>query len=314
MIHAKITTNKGEIIIDLDFKKTPTTVANFIGLAEGKIANKIKTEDVPFYDGLNFHRVISKKNGDADDFMIQGGCPNGTGSGGPGYQFQDEFHKELTHEPMVISMANSGPKTNGSQFFITLISTPWLDGKHTVFGKVIEGEEVVRDILQEDKIVSVEIIRVGEEANNFDAVAVFNNKNASANKKMAEETKAMQEELDSITAGFDATISGLRYKFINQNAEGKAPVKGQKVAVHYSGKLTNGKVFDSSYQRKEPISFFLGEGQVIEGWDEGIALLKVGEKAIFVIPPHLGYGSAGAGGVIPPNAILIFEVELVKIS
>jgi peptidyl-prolyl cis-trans isomerase A (cyclophilin A) len=314
MITAVLKTNKGEIEIELHYKKVPITVANFIGLAQGKLPNNSKSENEPFYDGLKFHRVISKKNGDAQDFMIQGGCPKGNGTGDPGYKFEDEFHPELSHEPMVLSMANSGPNTNGSQFYITLVGTPWLDGKHTVFGKVINGQEAVGEILQGDTIEKIEIKKAGAEAEGFDEVKVFDVAREEKKKKAEELNRNNAAELDKISVGFEKTDSGLRYKKTTTNEGGKSPSKGQKVTVHYMGKLPNGRVFDSSYQRKDPISFYLGEGQVIEGWDEGISLLKTGEKATFVIPSHLAYGSSGAGDVIPPNATLIFEVELVKIS
>lgn len=171
---AKITTNRGEILIQLEFEKVPMTVANFVGLAEGDIENNHKASGEPFYDGLLFHRVISKANGQGQDFMIQGGDPNGIGSGGPGYRFPDEFHPDLKHDrPGVLSMANSGPATNGSQFFITHVPTPWLDNKHSVFGYVVGGMDVVMNSLQGDKMESVEIIRKGEAAESFDAPAVF---------------------------------------------------------------------------------------------------------------------------------------------
>ena len=157
-IYAKINTSKGLILLNLSFQKAPGTVANFIGLSEGKIENQKKTVGEPYYDGLNFHRVIP-------DFMIQGGCPEGTGLGGPGYKFKDEIHPELKHDkPGVISMANAGPGTNGSQFFITHTKTSWLDGKHTVFGHVIQGQDVVDKISQGDLIESIEIQRIGEKA------------------------------------------------------------------------------------------------------------------------------------------------------
>ena len=166
-LFVKLKTTKGDILLKLEMEKTPLTVANFVGLAEGVIPNNAKPAGTPYFDGLTFHRVIN-------DFMIQGGDPDGTGGGGPGYSFKDEFHPELTHSgPGILSMANRGPATNGSQFFITHVATPWLNGRHTVFGHVVEGQDVVNAIVQGDKIESVEVIRQGEAAKNFDAAAVF---------------------------------------------------------------------------------------------------------------------------------------------
>ncbi|NNK10146.1 MAG: peptidylprolyl isomerase [Flavobacteriaceae bacterium] len=302
-IYAKFNTSKGEILVKLTHDKTPGTVGNFVALAEGNLENKAKPQGTPFYDGLNFHRVIP-------DFMIQGGCPSGTGTGDPGYKFDDEFHPELKHDvPGVLSMANSGPGSNGSQFFITHNATPWLDNKHTVFGHVSSGQEVVDAIEQGDKIESLEILRIGEKNKNWNAVEAFRTFEGSREKRLAEEKEKAEAEIQKIAAGFEKTESGLRYKLI-QEGSGKKPEKGQQVSVHYEGSLPSGQVFDSSYKRKEPITFQLGVGQVIPGWDEGIGLLKVGDKARFVIPSNLAYGSAGAGGVIPPDATLIFEVEL----
>jgi FKBP-type peptidyl-prolyl cis-trans isomerase len=303
-LYAKFSTPKGSILLSLTFSETPGTVGNFVGLAEGTIKNDVKEEGTPYYDGLKFHRVI-------EDFMIQGGCPQGSGVGGPGYQFNDEFHPELKHDkPGILSMANAGPGTNGSQFFITHIATPWLDGKHTVFGSVVEGQDVVDSIAQNDKIDSLEIIRVGAEAEAFNAVEAFENFEANRLKLIEEQKKAQAEALKEVTEGFDQTDSGLFYK-IETEGSGAKPTQGQNVSVHYKGSLLDGTVFDSSYNRNAPIDFALGVGQVIKGWDEGIALLSKGSKAIFIIPSDLGYGSAGAGGVIPPDATLKFEVELV---
>jgi peptidyl-prolyl cis-trans isomerase A (cyclophilin A) len=305
-IYAKFNTTKGTILVKLTHDKTPGTVGNFVGLSEGNLENSFKPMGKPFYDGIKFHRVIS-------DFMIQCGCPQGIGTGGPGYQFDDEFHPDLKHSgPGVLSMANSGPGSNGSQFFITHVSTPWLDGKHTVFGNVVEGQDVVDDIAQGDLIDSIEIVRVGEEAQNWNAIEAFRTFEGSRKKKIEEQKKLAEEALEKLAAGFDKTESGLRYKMI-QKGNGKQAEKGKKVSVHYTGSLENGQVFDSSYKRKQPIDFQLGMGNVIEGWDEGIALLQVGDKARFVIPSYLGYGSRGAGGVIPPDATLIFDVELMDV-
>jgi peptidyl-prolyl cis-trans isomerase A (cyclophilin A) len=306
-IYAKFNTTKGTILVKLTHDKTPGTVGNFVGLAEGNLENKVKPQGKPYYDGLKFHRVIS-------DFMIQGGCPKGTGTGDAGYKFDDEFHPELKHDaPGVLSMANAGPGTNGSQFFITHVATPWLDGKHTVFGHVVEGQAIVNAIEQGDEIESLEIVRVGEEAQKWNAIEAFRTFEGSREKRMAEEKARAKAELDKIAAGFQETASGLRYQMI-QKGNGKQAYKGAKVSVHYKGQLTNGMVFDESYKRKQPIEFTVGVGQVIEGWDEGILLLQEGDKARFVIPSNLGYGSRGAGGVIPPDATLIFDVELMKVK
>jgi peptidyl-prolyl cis-trans isomerase A (cyclophilin A) len=306
-IYARFTTSKGQILVQLTHDKTPGTVGNFVALAEGNLENSAKPQGTPYYDGLKFHRVIA-------DFMIQGGCPLGTGTGDPGYKFDDEFVSELKHDvPGVLSMANAGPGTNGSQFFITHTATPWLDGKHTVFGKVVEGQEVVDAIAQGDVIETLAIERVGDAAQNWNAVEAFRVFENARAKREEEAKKAAQEALDKLAAGFDQTDSGLRYKII-QKGSGAQAEKGKSVSVHYEGSLDNGQVFDSSYRRKDPITFTLGIGQVIQGWDEGIALLKEGDKARFVIPSYLGYGERGAGGVIPPNATLVFDVELVKVG
>ncbi len=306
-IYAKIKTNKGDITVKLEEEKAPGTVANFIALAEGnhpEVSDAYK--DKKYYDGLTFHRVI-------DNFMIQGGDPTGTGAGGPGYKFDDEIHPDLKHDSAgVLSMANAGPGTNGSQFFITHEATPWLDGKHTVFGKVVEGQEIVNSIAQGDKIESVEIIRVGDKAQKFDAPAEFTKFNNAKEERIKKAKEEAEKALNKLAEGFEKTKSGLRYKITHKSGSGKKPVKGKNVAVHYIGKLPDGTIFDNSYGRGEPIEFPIGIGYVIPGWDEGIRLLEEGDKATLVIPSYLAYGESGAGGVIPPNANLVFDVELVK--
>jgi peptidyl-prolyl cis-trans isomerase A (cyclophilin A) len=305
-IYAKFTTPKGEILVQLEHEKAPGTVGNFVALAEGNLENSAKDQGTPYYDGLKFHRVIP-------DFMVQGGCPQGTGTGNPGYKFEDEFHNDLKHDaPGKLAMANSGPATNGSQFYITHIPTPWLDGKHTVFGTVIDSQDVVDAVAQGDDM-KVEIIRVGEEAEKFNAIESFRTFEGSRDKREADEKAKQKELLDSVAKGYDETASGLRYQIL-QKGDGKKATKGAGVSVHYKGQLLDGTVFDSSYKRKEPIDFNVGVGQVIAGWDEGILLLQVGDKARFVIPSELAYGSAGAGGVIPPDATLIFDVELMNVK
>ena len=306
-LYAKFNTSKGEVLVNLEFIKVPGTVGNFVALAQGNLENSAKNQGEPYYNGLKFHRVIP-------DFMVQGGCPLGTGTGNPGYQFDDEFNADLKHDvPGILSMANSGPGTNGSQFFITHVPTPWLDGKHTVFGNVVDGQSVIDNIAQGDSIESVEIISVGNAAEEFQAVDAFRIFEGSREKRLAEEKASAEAELDILAKGFDKTSSGLRYQIL-QKGNGIQATKGVTVSVHYKGQLTDGTVFDSSYKRKEPIEFKLGMGQVIAGWDEGISLLRVGDKARFVIPSNLGYGNRGAGEAIPPNANLIFDVELVDIK
>ena len=308
-IFAEFNTTKGKIVVQLEYQKTPLTVANFVTLAEGtnsQVTNSLKGK--PYYNGLKFHRVIA-------DFMIQGGCPKGDGSGDPGYRFDDEFVPELKHSAKgILSMANAGPKTNGSQFFITHKATPHLDGRHTVFGHVTIGLDVVDKIAKDDVITSVKIIRVGKEAKKFDAEKIFNDyfvKKAEADKIEAEKQKAAKEIALKEFENATTTESGLKY-IVLQQGTGNKPVATSNVKVHYTGMLLEGKVFDSSVQRGEPIDF--GLNQVIKGWTEGVQLMQEGSKYKFYIPSQLAYGERGAGGVIPPNTDLIFEVELIKIN
>lgn len=331
-LYANFQTSQGNMIVKFEDQKSPVTVANFVGLAEGKIENKAKAKGVPFYDGTIFHRVIK-------DFMIQGGDPQGTGMGDPGYKFEDEKN-DLQHTGKgILSMANSGPNTNGSQFFITEIATPWLDGKHTIFGEVVKGEEVIDAIANVEKgpqdkpktdvvLEKVSVFSKGDGYKGYDAAKIFtegkskiqeSNKaiiakiEADKKKKEADFAANQHKLVDDMKAEMQVTASGLYYK-ITKTTEGVSPSKGDDVAVHYSGKLVDGTEFDSSFKRNEPIEFPVGIGQVIKGWDEGILLLKEGEAATFLIPSELGYGPRGAGGVIPPNAWLVFDVELVKVN
>ena len=308
-IFAEFNTSKGRITVQLEYQKTPITVANFMTLAEGKnsqITGALKGK--PFYDGLKFHRVIS-------DFMIQGGCPKGDGSGDPGYKFDDEFVADLKHSGKgILSMANAGPKTNGSQFFITHKATPHLDGRDTVFGHVTSGLDVVDKIVKDDVINTVKIIRIGKDAKKFNAEKVFTDyfaKKAEADKIEAEKQKVAKEKALKEFENATTTASGLKY-IVLQQGSGNKPVATSNVKVHYTGMFLDGKVFDSSVQRGETIDF--GLNQVIQGWTEGVQLMAEGSKYKFYIPSKLAYGERGAGGVIPPNTDLIFEVELIKIN
>lgn len=309
-LYLKMNTNRGDIYLQLEFEKVPMTTANFVGLAEGKIKNSAKAEGVPFYDGLKFHRVIA-------NFMIQGGDPQGTGQGGPGYKFPDEFDTTLKHSgPGVLSMANAGPGTNGSQFFITHVETPWLNGKHSIFGHVVKGQDVVNAIKQNDTLVSVTVLRKGKKAEEFDAAKVFEFEKGNVSKKAEEKAKAeqaaMEKTLNEKYGAAQKTATGLRY-IVEKEGTGAAPLATSQVTVHYTGMLLDGKKFDSSVDRGQPATFPLN--QVIPGWTEGLQLMKVGGKTKFIIPPTLGYGAAGAGnGLIPPNAWLVFDVELLDVK
>jgi peptidylprolyl isomerase len=307
-LFARIATNQGNIVVRLEYQKAPLTVCNFVALAEGKM-NAARGK--PFYDGLTFHRVIA-------DFMIQGGDPLGDGSGGPGYRFPDEIDPILKHDgPGVLSMANAGPGTNGSQFFITHTATPWLDGKHTVFGRVIQGQDVVDAIKQDDKIEKVTIIRNGPEANAFKADqaafdALLREKTAAA---IAAVRAKRETDVAEITAKYpDLTLSpsGLRYSVLKAGT-GEKPQPGATVAVNYKGMFLSGNVFDNSDVHGGPLELQAGARQVIPGWDETLLDMRPGEKRLVVIPPELAYGDRGAGDVIPPNTFLVFEMELAAI-
>ena len=307
-LYAVIETNRGDIILELFYKDTPLTVCNFVGLAEGTLdAAKGK----PFYDGLIFHRVIA-------NFMIQGGDPDGKGTGGPGYRFPDEFIDTLKHNAAgVLSMANAGPGTNGSQFFITHVPTPWLDGKHTVFGRVVKGQDVVNKIVQGDRMNAVSIIRKGVDAKKFTATQDdFNTylaKAAERAKQRASQKAEKQEAL--IKQKFPKAVkteNGIFYTITKEGKGAKAQT-GKTLTMKYKGSLLDGTVFDDS-DMHEPLTFVAGAGQLIAGFDQQALQMSVGEKRTIVIPPELAYGSQGAGGVIPPDAYLIFDLELLSVK
>ncbi|PKB15624.1 peptidylprolyl isomerase [Flavobacterium sp. 5] len=340
-LYAEIETNKGIILLELDYKKAPVTVANFITLAEGE--NEFVMNDTlkgkPFFNGLKFHRVIK-------DFMIQTGDPLGTGSGDTGYKFKDEFSDFKFDKGGILAMANNGPGTNSSQFFITHIETPWLDGKHTIFGHVVDYNlEVVNKIEQDDFIKTITIIRNGEEAKKFNAEKTFHDyfkiESESQKQKVAAEAAAKKEYeakyksvCDQKVASFTElkskatkTTTGLKY-VITKKGNGKKPTIGSTVYIHYAGFLENGTLFDSSIEdvsrtfgkfdparaaahQYTPIPFQTGKKDgLIPGFIEGIEKMAIGDKAILFIPSNLAYGEAGAGDVIPPNTNIIFEIEL----
>ena len=307
-LFARIRTTRGDIVLRLEYQKTPMTVCNFVALAEGKMS---VAGGKPFYDGLTFHRVIA-------DFMIQGGDPQGTGSGGPGYRFPDEIDATLKHDgPGILSMANAGPDTNGSQFFITHVATPWLDGKHSVFGRVVSGQDVVNAIKQGDKIEAIMIIRNGQGANAFKAdQAAFDALLRTSTERAGSQLKAKREadiaQLQQKYPNATLTPSGIRY-IVQKEGTGDKAGSGKDVAVNYKGMFLSGEVFDNS-DLHGPLEFQTGSGQTIPGFDEAVADMKRGEKRLVALPPELAYGERGAGnGAIPGNTFLVFELELVQI-
>lgn len=323
-IYAQFNTNRGEILVQLEYEKTPMTVANFVGLAEGNFTFQDGPSfNKPYYDGLKFHRVIA-------DFMIQGGDPKGTGAGDPGYKFYDETRPDLRHDKAgILSMANSGPATNGSQFFITHKETPWLDGKHTVFGHVVSGQDVVDAIKQDDVMETVKIIRVGNAAKKFDATKVFNAEYG----KIFEEQKKEAEEIERISKMSQEEYRDFMYKevlkkhpkaklsatglvyIIEKEGEGAAIEKGSPVSLHYTGTFRrDGGKFDSSYDRGQPMDFQFQVNRMIPGFEEGIAMLKKGGKAKLIIPYYQAYGPSGRPGAIPPFSDLIFDIEIVDVK
>ncbi len=328
-LYADIETNKGHIIVELDYKKAPITVANFITLAEGK-SEFITHENLkkkPFFDGLKFHRVI-------ENFMIQTGDPLGTGSGDTGYKFKDEFSDLKFDKAGVLAMANNGPGTNSSQFFITHVETPWLDNKHTIFGHVVDAktQEVVNKVVQGDNIVTVTIIRNGEAAKKFDAVKVFHDYFADISKEQIKAAAVQKEKVASyvaLKAKATKTTSGLAFA-ITEKGSGKKPAPGSQIYIHYAGFLEDGTLFDTSIESVaqqfgkfdparaeqkgyQPIPFKVGSKEgLIPGFIEGVEQLSLGDKAVIFIPSHLAYGETGAGGVIPPNANIIFEIQITE--
>ena len=316
-VFAVMQTSSGDIVLELYYKDTPLTVTNFVGLAEGTLdAAKGK----PFYDGLTFHRVIA-------DFMIQGGDPKGNGTGGPGYTFPDEcIEKYKFTGAGILAMANAGSGsdglgTNGSQFFITHVKTDWLDGMHTIFGKVLEGQDVVDSVKQGDKIIHIEIIRQGKDAEKFTATQKeFDALKDEAVKRRLEEIRQEKEAASAQNASLIAQIrqvypdtteteDGIFYQILEEGT-GEKCGKGKSVVAEYQGMLLSGTVFDVS---REPVTFDVGAGTLISGMDIMLQDMKAGETRFMIIPPELAYGSQGISGIIPMNAFLAFVVKIDEI-
>ena len=321
-VYAIFVTSKGKIYCQLEYEKTPMTVGNFVALAEGDLEKDTIKYSKPYYNGMKFHRVIA-------DFMIQGGCPLGNGTGDPGYKFPDEINDELKHSgPGILSMANSGPNTNGSQFFITHKATPWLDGKHTVFGKVVKGQDVVDAIEKDDIIKKLKIIRKGKAAKNWNASEAFNNavkiieaENEDANAQYAkidamsdyQYSSFMFEEVKKDFPNAKKSKSGLVFVIENQG-KGMVPVPGSPVSLHYIGTFRkDGKKFDSSRDRNQPFNFTYKVQSMIPGFEEGISMIGKGGKIKVFIPYYQAYGKKGRGP-IPPYSDLVFDIELLDVQ
>ena len=334
-LYADIQTDKGNILLQLEYEHTPITVANFVSLAEGSnLYVKEQYRKKPYYNGLTFHRVVK-------NYIIQGGDPLGNGRGGPGYSFEDEFPVDdnaqllLKHDKAgILSMANGGPETNGSQFFITHKEAPHLNGKHTVFGHVVQGQEVVDSITKGDVMNAVEIIRVGKEAKKFKAAKIFNEYFKRLEEIAKTKIEALQKAKDAFLkrkneneAKAEILPSGLKIYF-EKRGSGIQPKIGSKVYVYSAGHFVTGDLFYSNnketamlfnkYDKKQddagrykPVSVdYTKDSRLIAGFREGLLLMKVGDKVMLFIPSHLAYGSQGYGP-IPPNSDLIFELEIV---
>ena len=307
-LFARISTTRGDIVVFLEHQRTPLTVCNFVALAEGTMT---AAGGRPFFDGLTFHRVIN-------DFMIQAGCPLGTGTGGPGYRFPDEIDPNLRHDrPGILSMANAGPGTNGSQFFITHVPTPWLDGNHTVFGHVVQGQNVVNAIQQGDRIERVTIVRNGADANAFRAdQAAFDALLRNAESAAAARVTAQRNEdialIERTYPTATVTPSGLRW-VIDRAGTGPRPTPGSTAVANIRGMLLSGTVFANTDLTGGSEELPVGTGRILPGLDEAILDMTVGELRTIIVPPELAYGSRAVENIIPANSFLVFQIELVGI-
>lgn len=338
-VYAEFITNKGTFVAKLKNETAPLTVSNFVALAEGTngMVDSIH-KGKRFFDGLAFHRVIK-------DFMIQGGDPKGDGTGSPGYVFPDEVNDTIRFTKKgLLAMANSGPGTNGSQFFITLKETPWLDGRHTIFGEIVVGQEVIDSIgnietekpgdkpLEAITIQSLNIINKGGVK-----VPYFTEEMAKLEKEKKEKEERINKiadskasELNVLKAKADSLPSGIKIYF-TEKGDGPKPKEGDKILMNYAGYFADGHLFDSNIletaekfevvddMRKAAGQYvpvptdYSVEAKLIPGFREGLLNMKIGDKATVFIPSHLAYGKRGIPDVIPPDSELIFDLEIVEI-
>ena len=317
-VYADVVTNKGDVLLKLYAKDVPMTVANFVSLAEGtntKVEGSLKGK--PYYDGIRFHRVIS-------NFMIQGGDPTGTGSGNAGYKFADEFPTDslgnlfYKHDKKgVLSMANPGPNSNSTQFFITHKATPWLDRRHSIFGKVEKGLEILDSIQQNDTILKVDIIRVGKFADNFVASKVFETELEGIQKK----EKDYSDKLEKLKVAFlkekgieksVKTDSGLKI-LVLKVGEGKRFNRAIPATMNYTISLASGKLIQSTEGNPKPFVFTLDKQPMIAGVTEALLDMREGDKKRLFIPYYLGYGEE-LYGPFPQKSDIVFDLELIKVG
>lgn len=336
-VYAEFQTSEGNFTAKLYHDATPLTVANFVSLAEGTNGMvDASYKGKKYYNGLIFHRVIK-------DFMIQGGDPKGDGTGGPGYKFPDEIVDTLTFTGKgQLAMANAGPGTNGSQFFITLKETPHLNGRHTIFGEIIEGQEIVdkiglvetneRDKPKKDVVINnVKIIKSGKVKVPYftEEMQRLENEKKEKEKKAKEVADAKAKKLENLKKEAEFLESGVGIYF-NHRGDGATPEQGEIVMLNYAGYLPNGQLFDSNilevaeeYQKVDDMRKAAGQyspmrseysisAGLIPGFKEGMFQMKKGDKATIFIPSHLAYGQRGIPGIIPPDSDLIFELEIVE--
>ena len=327
-LYAELQTNKGLIVLQLEFKKVPMTTANFVGLAEGTIKNSALPEGVRYYDGTIFHMVVP-------NHVIQAGAPSETEKTGPGYAYPNEIYPKLSHNRAgILGVANGGPHTNGSQFYITLSDRSYLDGNYTIFGHVVEGMDVVNRIVREDFVESIRIIRVGGQAKKFRPdTASFNKLVEDAKERVQkEEEKKKRKEEKIIRRNWPEAItaeSGARYIIVKEGT-GAKPEAGAKLKVIYTGQFMDGRRFSSSADQGKPVpvaeatpfEYVVGKSRVNPGFDAALMDMKKGEKRILILPSRLAYRTSGFYGkekkgekrfVISPNTTLVYEVELLDI-
>jgi cyclophilin family peptidyl-prolyl cis-trans isomerase len=331
-IYGDIKTNKGLIVVWLDYVKTPMTVANFIGLAEGTIKNASYPKGTPFYNGSKWHRVVP-------GHVIQGGspaidkAPEKEEASATGYEIPNEISGLSHNKAGMLGMANSGPNTNTCQFYITLGDRSYLDGNYTVFGEVIGGMDAVNKIVQGDTIISISIRRIGADAKKFIVNDETFARLVDAQWKKVKDEMAVKKAGDEKFIsqnypGLKATASGLRYKVITEGT-GEIAAAGSEMTLKYTGRLIGGLAFVSTPDAGKPSpnvspeSFIYrpGKEQIINGLREGLGGMKQGEKRLLIIPPALGYGQNGFYAknipgqkrfVISPDQILIMEVTLIS--